>query len=50
MFHRGEISEKDAEIKLEKLLTEKKGKKELEAPKNTRSHEMNTGKEIVINR
>ena len=50
MLHREEISEKDAEIKLEKMLTEKNRKKELEAPKITRSHEINTGKEIVINR
>ena len=37
-------------MKLEKLLTEKNEKKELEAPKDTRTHETNTGKELVINR
>ena len=50
MLQREEISKEDTEMKLEKLLTEKNEKKELEAPKNTRTHETNTGKEIVINR
>ena len=50
MLHREEISEKDDKMKLEKLLTEKNKKKELEAPKNTRIPETNIGKEIVINR
>ena len=50
MLHREEISEKDAEMKLEKLLTKKNEKKKLEAPKNTRIHETKTGKEIVSNR
>ena len=50
MLQREEISKEDTEMKLEKLLAEKNEKKELEAPKNERTPEMNTGKEIVINK
>ena len=39
MLQREEISEKDALMKLDKLLAEKNKEKELEAPKNRKSQE-----------
>ena len=49
MLNRKEISDKDAEVKFEKL-KEKNEKKKLKAPKNTGITEINIEKEIVINR
>ena len=49
MLNRKEISDKDAEVKFEKL-KEKNEKKKLKAPKNTSIPEININKQIVIDR